>query len=576
MPITTVAGEAVISAAMITKPRQLFASLKGYRSAWLGGDMLAALMLVAIAIPGQLATAVLVGMPVETGLIAFVCGSLAFAAFGINRILSVGADSTIAPLIAAGALAVAAVGTPHYAMTVIALSLMVGVLLLLARPLRLGWIADLLSVPVTTGFLAGIAVHIIVGQLPVLMDFTSAAASLTDRIGEAVAELPAANLRTLTIGLGVFAFSLLGDRTNPKLPVPLIAIVISAVATSGLHLAGKGVPVMAGLSIAVPQFGLALPDWSEIISLLPAALVIAILCMMQTAAVEQSGNVGEFDRDATARDFSAIGVGSITSALSGAFAVNASPPRTDIISRAGGRTQAVGLIAAFAVVVLALAFANLFTFVPKAALAGVLLFIGVRIVRFGTIMRIFRASRIEFGLVLASAALVIVMPVGVGVGLSIVLSMMQSIYAVARPNCTQLARVAGTTIWWSPGDDEPVEYERGVLVFAPDGPLNFTNVGYIVAVLEAQILTLDTPCYLVVIEASGVIDIDFTGAQIMGDAVADLQRRNIIVALARMDSTRAKLAALRTGLVAQIGAARIFHSVDEAIATLAQPTPIRN
>src|SRR5271157_273171 len=150
-------------------PAWFFASLHGYRIGWLPGDLIAGLMLAAIAIPGQLATARLAGMPPQTGLYAFAAGSFAFAAFGANRFMSVAADSTIAPIFAGGVASLAAVSSPHYAELVTLLALMVGAILVAVGLLRAGWLATLLSIPVTTGFLAGIAIHIIVGELPTLL-----------------------------------------------------------------------------------------------------------------------------------------------------------------------------------------------------------------------------------------------------------------------------------------------------------------------------------------------------------------------------------------------------------------------
>src|SRR5215831_2150876 len=141
-------------------PPGLFASLHGYRIGWLPRDLIAGLMLAAIAIPGQLATARLAGMPPETGLYAFAAGSLAFAVFGANRFMSVAADSTIAPIFAGALASLAAAGTPHYAELVTLLALMVGAILVVVGLLRAGWLATLLSIPLTTGFLAGIAIHI--------------------------------------------------------------------------------------------------------------------------------------------------------------------------------------------------------------------------------------------------------------------------------------------------------------------------------------------------------------------------------------------------------------------------------
>src|SRR5215475_11986291 len=147
-------------------PPWFFASLHGYRLGWLPRDWVAGLMLAAIAIPGQLATARLAGMPPETGVYAFVAGSIAFAAFGANRFMSVAADSTIAPIFAGGVAALAAAGTQHYYELVTLLALMVGIVLVSAGLLRAGWLATLLSISVTTGFLAGICIHTLWASFP--------------------------------------------------------------------------------------------------------------------------------------------------------------------------------------------------------------------------------------------------------------------------------------------------------------------------------------------------------------------------------------------------------------------------
>ena len=150
-------------------PHWFFASLRGYRMAWLTSDLVAGLMLAAIAIPGQLATARLAGMPPETGLYAFAAGSLAFAVFGANRFMSVQADSTIAPIFAGALASMAVVGPLPYGELATLLALMVGVVLVTVGLFRAGWLATLLSIPVTTGFLAGISIHIIIGELPTLL-----------------------------------------------------------------------------------------------------------------------------------------------------------------------------------------------------------------------------------------------------------------------------------------------------------------------------------------------------------------------------------------------------------------------
>src|SRR5580704_18651137 len=189
-------------------PAWFFSSLQGYRIEWLPRDLVAGLMLAAIAIPGQLATARLAGMPPETGLYAFAAGSLAFAAFGANRFISVAADSTIAPIFAGGIASFAATGTAHYAELVTLVALMVGAILLAIGLLRAGWLATLLSIPVTTGFLAGISIHIIVGELPTLLGISEERGHLLVQLVHILGRLGEVNPATLALGAGVLIATL--------------------------------------------------------------------------------------------------------------------------------------------------------------------------------------------------------------------------------------------------------------------------------------------------------------------------------------------------------------------------------
>jgi sulfate permease, SulP family len=161
-------------------------------------------------------------------------------------------------------------------------------------------------------------------------------------------------------------------------------------------------------------------------------------------------------------------------------------------------------------------------------------------------------------LVAASAALVIALPIETGMLLAIVLSFVHSLYIVARPYCVELARVPGSTVWWPPGPGGQGEHEAGVLVFAPDAPFNFTNAERICGKIKSAIAAKRPPVKLLVIEANGIIDIDYTGSQILRRAIAELGAMNIIVALARLSGERAQAQANRTGLIAAIGPDRVL------------------
>lgn len=521
--------------------------------------------LAAIAIPEQLATARLVGVPPLAGLLAFVAGTLAFAALGANKFMSVGADSTIAPIMAGTLATLAAAGSAQYAAMAAALALLVGLVLLAAGAVRLGWIADLLSIPVTTGFLAGIAVHIIVGQLPGLLGLSPPGGDVIHRLVAIGRELPHANPYSASLGVGVLVVTLVADRMSARIPGALIAFVGAGVAVWALGLADRGTAVLGALPTGQLHFLTGPPNWREFIQLLPVSLIVALVCMMQTAAVARSFPSDPGRPDDVSRDFAAIGLGSLIAGVIGAFAVDSSPPRTAVVHESGGRSQLAGLLAAVIVALVVILAAHAFAVLPIAALSGVLVFIGVRIFRAGTMREVYRRGGYEILLVAASAALVVLLPIQTGVTLSILLSLVHSIYIIARPDCAVLSRVPGTTVWWKFPAGQAGEREPGVLVFAPGAPVCFPNAAHIRRALTDSIAALSEPCRLVVIEANGIIDIDFTGSQMLREVIEGLHRSGVRVAVARLESERAQRAATRTGLIAALGEGQVFRSVEDAI-----------
>ncbi len=541
----------------------LFPSLRGYRLSMLPTDALAALVLTAIALPGQLATARLMHLSPKAGLFAFAAGSFAFAALGANRFASVAADSTIAPIMAASLTLVVAYQSPHYAALAGTLALLVGAILLLAGALRAGWIADLLSVPVTTGFLAGIAVHIIVSQLPTVLGVSiKPEEHVAQRFLELMQNVPDAKRIPMLIGFGVLACTLIAEWLNPRIPGALIGLVVSGLAVWWF---GLDVKVLGALPLAPPTIALSLPDWDEFSKLLPLAVTVALVCMMQTAAVVRSFPSDPTQPENVSRDFAGVGAGSVLAGVLGSFAVDASPPSTAAVVESGGGSQACSLLAIAIIAAIVLFAGNAFSFVPEAALAGVLMFIALRICRVDTIRRIYLRGGSEILLVLASAALVVALPVQTGVTMSIGLSLLNSLYIVARPESVVLARVPGTTVWWHLPRDAHGEHEPGVLVFAPGAPINFTNAYYVLGKLREAIAKMPEPCRLVVIEANGVISFDFTGAEILQQEIADLRGQGTDVMLARLESETAQHAAARTGLLAALGADHVFRSVADAV-----------
>ncbi len=544
----------------------VFPGLRGLRPGSLPHDCAAGLLLTAIAVPEQIATARLAGMPAEAGLIAFVAASIGFVFVGSNRFLSVGANSTIAPIFAGGLATLAASGGADYQALAAALAVMVGTILLLAALFRAGWIADLLSMPVTTGFLAGIAVHIMLSELPGLLGVPSGGPALSAEALSLIHNAAAINPYALALGFSACAATILTERFAPRWPGALFAVLLGSGAVYLFHLQGAGLVMMGSLP-GLALHGLAVRNLSpdNLMRLVPLALILAVICMMQTATVVRSFTQDEDLLAEVTPNYAGVGLGCILSGLAGAFPVDASPPRTAAVVEGGGRSQATSLISAAIIVLLLCVGGPLFRVVPQPALAGILIAIAIRLFRMNEILRIARQGGAEIYLVALSAILVIVLPIEIGMLASIALSLLQSIYGLARPLSVELTHVPGTTVWWPPTPGERQERVPGVVVFAVGAPVNFTNALFICRELERMIAKAPEPPRLVVLEASGVVEIDYTGARLLVATIASLRRRGIVVALARLAADKARNAAERTGLVASIGEDRVFHTVDEAV-----------
>jgi MFS superfamily sulfate permease-like transporter len=546
----------------------LFRSLNSYRLSFLTHDLFAGLTLAAIAIPEQMATARLGGFSPQIGFFAFLAGSLAFAAFGSNRFLSCGADSTITPIFAGGLAALAASTASEYQMLAAALALMVGVLLVAAGIFRLGWIADLLSIPVTTGFLAGISVHILISQLPAILGQPSPDGPMLQRLAILAAHLNQTNPFTLLVGLGVLAVVALSERIDARIPGALIGLLLAGGATALFGLEGRGVGVLGAVSATLPAIAMPAISASHLTGLVSLSLIIAVVVMVQTAATTRSFPSDPDEPPDVDRDFLGVGVGSVLSGLIGAFPVNASPPRTAVVGETGGKSQLAGLAAA-AIVIALLAFgASLLGRIPNAALSGVLLFVALRIIRFGQIVAIYRQSLPEFLLIVATAAAIIVLPIEQGVGLGIALSLMNGIWSTTRARVVSFERVPGTSIWWPVSADLPGEQEPGVVVAGFPAPLSFLNAYHFRRDILDALQSRRQGARLLVLEATGIIEIDFTAAQVLRDLIRKCHADGVDFAIARLESIRAQAAMARFGINELLGPDRSFRSVEEAIKAL--------
>jgi MFS superfamily sulfate permease-like transporter len=547
----------------------VFRSLAGYRLPSLRGDLFAGLTLAAIAIPEQMATARLGGFAPQIGFFAFAAGSLAFAVFGGNRFLSSGADSTITPIFAGGLAALAATGSPDYATLAAALALMVGLILAASGIFRLGWIADLLSIPVTIGFLTGISAHIVISQLPAILGLPGPEGPMLQRVASLAEHLDQTNGFTLMIGLGVLAVIALSEQIDARIPGALIGLALAAAAVVLLRLESRGVSVLGAISVTPPALAVPLISVPRLTSLLSLSLIISVVVMVQTAATTRSFPTDPDEPPDVDRDFIGVGIGSILAGLIGAFPVDASPPRTAVVSETGGRSQIAGLVAVGIVVALLAFGTSLLHRIPDAALGGVLLFVALRIIRFRQIAIVARQSFGEFLLILVTAAAIIVLPIEQGVGLGIALSLLHGIWSTTRARVQPYERVPGTSIWWPTSRNLPGEQEAGVIVAGFQAPLSFLNAYDFRRGMLAALKSSPQKPKLVVLEATGIVEIDFTAAQVLAEVIRQCHEDGIDFAIARLESARAEQAIVRFGIDALLGPDHQFQSVEEAISSRA-------
>lgn len=545
----------------------IFSSLTGYQMAWIVADIIAGITLVAIAIPEQMATAQLAGMPVQTGLYAFIAGGLAIAIFGSSRQMSVGADSTIAPIFAAGVAGMAAAGTAEYAGLTVFLALVVGVLLVAIGLLKMGWIADLLAVPVTTGFLAGIGITIVVGQLPDIFGISKGTGGTAVQLWWVIQHVGESNWYSVAIAVVVLAIVLVCERINPKIPGALIGLILSVIAVSVFDLTARNVAVLGALPQGLPAIALPSGSWTQLIALFPVALTVVLVCLMQTAATSRSfADLGGYEVNMD-KDFLALGLGSVGASFVGSFPVDSSPPRTAVVAQSGGRSQVASLVAVGVIVVIILFATAALADLPKATLGAILTYVGSRIIRLKAIQAVWTFDKFEFGLAVFTLLAVVFIGTEFGILVAIVLAIVERTRLSARPHGVMLGRVPGTTSWVPLSKDYPSVAEvAGVKVYAFRAPLYFANANTFRDRVRDLAIETDTPPSALILDGEGVDDIDFTGAASVAYVAGLLKKKGVKFGIARLDPANMPetVTPERLGLSADL----IFPTVEAAVQAL--------
>ncbi len=524
------------------------------------GQLLAGLTLLAIAVPEQLATSRLAGVPAFVALIAFITATIVFVFVGSNPIMSVGADSTIAPLFAVVLVRFAPVSTALYFELVAATAVVTGLAVMAVGLLKLGWIADFLSLPIVTGFLGGIGVIIIVHQLPSALGVTAGGSSIYQRLDALSHALGHVSGWSIALSLGTLVLLLVGERLNPRIPWALCAILIATVLVGALSLAQHGVVELGTVSAQLPRWRLHWLSSREWGAVCTTSITLVIVILSQTAATSRttSDDLG-VDSDIS-RDFVGVGLANVAAGLVGAFPVNASPARSTVSHLAGGKTKVVGLSAA----VLAILLSPLSHFahsIPLAALAGVLFFIAFRLIKLHALHKIWRVSRVECVFAVISGLGVILIGVETGLAIAVGLAILDQTWRSARPQTFVLGRHAGTTSW-EPLNGDNVTMVDHVLVVLFDNDIFFANAGVFRRQVHEMLAKYPATRHLV-IDAVAVSDIDVTGLVMLSQVVDDVTKDGISFSLARTSAS--VKATLAKATDANVRTLAFYDSVDDAV-----------
>ncbi|WP_252125104.1 SulP family inorganic anion transporter [Streptomyces sp. MBT84] len=536
-----------------------------HRSDWLRGDLLAGLTVAAYLVPQVMAYAGVAGLPPVTGLRAILPALALYVLFGSSRLLSVGPESTTA-LMTATVVGPRAKGDPgHYASLAAALAVTVGLLCLVARTVRLGFLADLLSRPVLVGYLAGVALIMAVDQLPRLTGVRTSGTEFFPQIWSFIGNLTRAQPATVMLAVAVLAFLFLVARFFPALPGPLLAVALATAAVVVLDLDGRnGVAVIGPVPSGLPD--VALPDLDALPHLvLPA---IGVLLVAYTDFILTSRAFADRADKTTALDanqeFLALGTANLGAGLVRGFPVSSSASRTALAASAGARSQAYSLVAGAVVLAVLLFLSPLLTRMPSAALGALVIYAAGRMVDVPGFCRLASFRRRELLLALGCLAGVLVLDILYGVLVAVGLSVAEKLTRVARPHDAIEGLVPGMAGMHDVDDYPQARTIPGLVVYRYDSPLFFANAeDFRRRALTAAIEQTD-PVRWFVLNTEANVEVDITALDAVDDLRQDLTGRGIVFALARvkqdlLDQLQAY------GLADSVGPDRIFPTLPTAV-----------
>jgi sulfate permease, SulP family len=544
----------------------LFAGLRPFSRSGLVRDVLGGVTLASMNIPQVLGYARIAGTPVVTGLYTVLLPLIAFAVFGSSRHLVVAADSATAAVLFGSLSPMASPASEKYMALIEMVALLTAGFLFLARIFNLGFLADFLSRTVLVGFLTGVGVQVDIAMLSDMFGVTVHSHSTLVQAWEVLQGLPSSSLPTVTLSTLVVGGVLLGNHIASRFPVSLIAVVGTIAASAAFHFTDRGIAVIGPVPGGLPSIGLPHVTWHETLALLPVAASCFVMIIAQSAATSRVFAMGYRERDDENANILGLSAANAAAAVSGAFVVNGSPTQTAMADRAGARSQVAQLAFAGVVLLVLLFLTGPLQYLPRCVLADIVFTVAIGMIDVRGLRNIRRESPGEFYLAVVTSAAVVAVGVEQGIVLAITLSLFRHVRHSYRPHTAMLAPDARGQ--WVPVPATPgKETEPGLIVYRFGSDIFYANHNRFADEVRALVEGAPTPVRWFIVDASPIMDIDYSAAHSMRDLLDDLASKKVGVVFARVSSyLRSDMD--RHGITSAIGEMRIFTTLHEAIAAV--------
>lgn len=546
--------------------------VRSYRIETLRSDLPAGILLAALLVPQGMAYAQLAGLPPVTGLYATVVPLLVYFLLGPSRILMLGPDSAVSPLVAAAIVPLAAPGDTEQRIALAGmLAILVGAFMLAGGLARFGFVTELLSMPVRLGYLMGIAVTVIAVQLPKLFGFSVPSERMIPTLRDFFAGLDETSGAALAIGVCSLAVILACRRWLPRVPGVFVAVVGATVAVAALGLADEGVAVVGAISGGLPSPGVPDVSLSDVGALVPAAVGVAFVAFADTSVLSRSyaARLGQ-DVDQN-RELVVLGVANAATGLFQGFPLSTSSSRTAVAEDVGARTQVAGLTGAGVLVVVLLIGTGLLRDLPTTTLAAIVIVAVLGFIDVRGAVRLWRWRRSELALAMAAFAGVAILGVLWGVGIAIGLSLLDFIRRAWRPHDAILGRVDELKGYHDLERHPDARQIPGLVLYRFDAPLFFANADYFRD--EIRALTRSREVSWIVVAAEPITDVDATAGEVLLDLNEELEAQDIELAFAELKGpVRDRLR--RYGLHDEIGRHRFFPTIGVAVAAYVEESGV--